>query len=123
MSTSDPLRYFVDVGGQSYEVRELSGREKISAPYEFSVRFSVPVPDGLEPEEIVKGEVGIVLMRDDLLVRRIDGIITDASLGAMVRGVHEVELVIEPRLSLARYRTDIRVFRNMTVPEIVMDTL
>src|SRR6185436_7413801 len=35
----------------------------------------------------------------------------------------ELILVIEPQLALARHRTDIRLFRDQTVPEIVTQVL
>jgi len=123
MSADNPLRYHVEVGGQRYEAREVSGREAISTPYQLTARFSVATAFEIDPEAQIKSEAALVLMRDSAPVRRIDGIITDISLSASVRGVHEVEIVVEPRLALARHRTDMRVFRNMTVPEIVMDTL
>jgi len=123
MATDNPLRYFVEAGGQLHELREFSGDEKISTTFKLEARFSVESADAIDPDALIKSDAAVVLMRDGLPVRRIDGILTDVALGASVRGVHEVELTLEPRLSLARYRTDLRVFRNMTVPEIVTDTL
>lgn len=123
MATDNPLRYFIEAGGQLHEVRELTGAEKVSATFRFEVRFAVETADMPDPEELVKSDAALVLMRDGAEVRRIDGVLTDVAVGASIRGVHEVELVLEPRLSLARFRTDLRVFRNMTVPEIVTDTL
>jgi type VI secretion system secreted protein VgrG len=123
MATKDPLRYFVQLGAELHEVRELEGHEKMSATFRFEARFQADTALGLDPDALVKSEAHILLMRDGELVRQIDGIVTDLSLGASIRGGNEVEVVIEPRLSLARFRTDIRVFRNMTVPEIVTDTL
>jgi type VI secretion system secreted protein VgrG len=123
MATENPLRYFVLAGEKLHEVRELQGLEKVSATFRFDIAFAVPLADMPDPDALVKTDAALLLMRDGLTVRRIDGILTDVAVGASIRGVHEVELVLEPRLSLARHRTDLRVFRNMTVPEIVTDTL
>lgn len=123
MATENPLRYFLEAGGQSHEVRELTGYEKVSGTFRFDVRFAVEDLDMVDPDALIKGDAALLLMRDGREVRRIDGILTDVAIGASIRGVHEVEMVLEPRLTLARFRTDLRVFRNMSVPEIVADTL
>ncbi len=123
MATQNPLRYFVALGGTLEELRELTGKEQMSTPFRLEAKFLASSPVGLDPDSLIKSDVAIVLSRDGMPVRTISGIITDVSLGASIRGGHEVELVVEPRLSLARFRSDLRVFRNMTVPEIVMDTL
>jgi uncharacterized protein involved in type VI secretion and phage assembly len=111
-----PLRYFIELGGELYEVRELRGREAVSHPFRIEAAFVVSDDFPPDPDDLIKSEVAILLQRDGTLVRRIDGIVTDISVSATIRGVPDLQLVIEPRLSLAGYRTDIRVFRNMTVP-------
>lgn len=123
LSTDNPLRYFIETAGQLHEVRELKGKEKVSTTFRFEVRFAVPLLQMPDPDELIKTDAALLLMRDGLVCRRIDGILTDVGVGASIRGVHEVELVLEPRLTLARLRTDLRVFRNKSVPEIVTETL
>jgi type VI secretion system secreted protein VgrG len=123
MATENPLRYFLEAGGQLHEVRELRGSEKVSGTFRFEIHFGVEEAHMADPDELVKGDAALVLMRDGREVRRIDGILTDIAVGAVIRGVYDVEMVLEPRLALARFRTDLRVFRDMTVPEIVTDTL
>jgi type VI secretion system secreted protein VgrG len=123
MSISDPLRYFIEIGGQIHEARELSGTEKVSTPFWLTARFFVSASTDIDLEGLVKGAAGVLLMRDDRLVRRIDGVATAISLSASVRGAHELDICIEPRLSLARHRSDMRVFRDMTAPDIITDTL
>ena len=123
MSTQDPLRYYVEVNGLRYLVRELTGIERVSSTFRFEIRFAVELLEMPDPDALVKENGAVLLVRDGVVVRRIDGIFTDVAVGASIRGVHEVELTLEPRLSLARYRKDLRVFRNKTVPEIVTETL
>ncbi|MBK8259155.1 MAG: type VI secretion system tip protein VgrG [Polyangiaceae bacterium] len=123
MATLDPLRYFLEIGGQIHEVRELKGEEKVSSPFRFEAAFSIEMHELFDPDSLIKTGANIVLMRDGMVARRITGLITDISVGASIRGVFDVDVVVEPRLRLASYRTDMRVFRNMTVPEIVADTL
>ena len=123
MATENPLRYFVSLAGLLHEAREVSGAERVSTTFRLTARFQSDNPFSCDPEALIKTDASVRLMRDGEVVRRIDGVVTDVSLGASIRGGHEVEVVIEPRLTLARFRTDLRVFRNMTVPEIVTDTL
>ncbi len=123
MSAKKPLRYFLELGGQSYEVRELRGRESLSTPFRIEAGFVISDPFPLDPDELIKSETVIVMRRDEIMVRQIHGIVTEISVSATIRGVPDMHVVIEPRLSLARHRTDLRVFRNMTVPEIVVDVL
>ena len=123
MSGKKPLRYFVELGGQSYEARELKGREALSTPFRIEAGFVINTSFPPDPDDLIKSEATIVLRRDEEIVRQIHGIVTEISVSATIRGVPNVHVVIEPRLSLARHRTDMRVFRNMTVPEMVVDVL
>ncbi len=123
MTSFKPLRYFIEVGGQSYEAREVSGHEAMSTVFCFEAGFNVDRDFPPDPDDLIKSDATIVLMRGDLTVRRIQGIVTELSVSSTIRGVPDMHIVIEPRLSLARHRTDLRVFRNMTVPEMVVDVL
>lgn len=123
MSAKKPLRYFIELGGQSYEVRELQGKEAVSTPFRIEAGFVAGTAFPPDPDELIKSEAVIVLRRDEEIVRQIHGIVTEISASATIKGVSDLHVVIEPRLSLARHRTDLRVFRNMTVPEMVVDVL
>ncbi|HLM75229.1 MAG TPA: hypothetical protein VK459_21105, partial [Polyangiaceae bacterium] len=96
MATENPLRYFIEAGGQLHEVRDLSGKEKVSGTFRFEIRFGVEDVDRVDPDALVKSDAALVLMRDGREVRRIAGILTDIAIGASIRGVHDVEMVLEP---------------------------
>jgi len=123
MSEKHPLRYFLQVGDAVAPVREIEGREAMSAPFRFELRFTLD--DGLwaEPEDLLKRAALIRMERDGEHVRSIAGIVTEIAAEATTRGVTEVLAVIEPHLALLRHRTDHRVFRNKTVPQIVEEVL
>lgn len=117
-----PLTYWVDVDSRSFLVREIVGREALSTPFRLEVVFRISEGDPLVPSAVVKSKASIRLERDGLS-RVIDGIVTRVTTRAALRGALETRLVIEPRLSLARHRQDIRVFRDKTAPEIVVEVL
>jgi type VI secretion system secreted protein VgrG len=124
VSSEHPLRYWIEIGGQSYEAREVRGREQVSTVFRIDASFVVDSALPPDPDALIKTAASIVLSRDDGgATRRIDGIITDVALGASIRGAPDLSLTIEPRLSLARHRTDVRVFRDKSVPDIVEEVL
>ena len=122
MSISTPLRYWVDVAGRSFSCREVKGEERMSAPFRLELRFVIPDGAPLSPADIVRKPATVRLERD-VHIRSIEGLVTEVSVGAVKRGAPEVHLVIEPSLALLRHRTDIRLFRQKTVPEIVTEVL
>ena len=121
MST-ETVRYVLELGGLRLAAREVSGREALSTPFRFEVKLHVNRDDCV-PSRLVRTAAALSLEDDRGERRRIDGIVTDISLGAAVRGSPELCLVIEPRLALARHRSNMRIFRDRSVPEIVTQVL
>ena len=113
----EPLRYFLELGGQSYEIRSIKGEEKISSPHRFDVLFNVESSDPIHPDMVVSGPATLVLQRKGS-VRRIATRVTEFLRSATRKakggttGGGEVAITLEPRLAMLRKRTDIRVFRN-----------
>src|SRR5690348_454064 len=108
---ASPLRYRLDLEGQSFPLRAVSGVEAMSAPFSLTLRLG---GDGLpaEPEALLRRVATVVLARDEEHARTITGLVTEAAVSGAVRGLPEVRLVVEPPLALLRHRTDIRVFRD-----------
>lgn len=132
MKDNHPLRYFVEIAGRRYEVRDVEGRETISKPFHFELAFALVDTmrrdaaqgrDVLDPDDLVKTEVTLLLERDGVLERAIHGLVFEARLHATLTGVPDLQLVVKPGLSLLQHRTDIRVFRNKTAPQIVTEVL
>jgi type VI secretion system secreted protein VgrG len=126
MSAAEPLRYVIDLGGRAHEAREVEGRERVSTPFRLDVRFVVDdarLASALDPEALAGEPVALRLERGGRVARSIDGVATEVAIGASARGAHEVHVVVEPRLALARHRRGNRVFRDRTVPEIVVEVL
>src|SRR5215207_765432 len=117
-----PLEYWIQFGPHALPVRVISGQESLSRPFRFEVVFAVDRAMDFDPDEWIGAAATIVIGRDRL-ERRIDGLVTDLSIGAVTRGAADVAMIVEPRIALARHRIDIRIFRERTVPEIVAQVL
>ena len=124
----EPLRYFLELLGQSYEVRSIKGEERISATHKFELLFNVESTDPIHPDMVVSGPATLVLMRKNS-VRRISTHVTEFMRSATRKGRGgttgggEIAVTLEPRLAMLRKRVDIRVFRDKTAPEIVTQVL
>jgi type VI secretion system secreted protein VgrG len=119
----EPLRYFAEIAGGTFEAREVRGVEALSTAFRFEAVWNLP--RGVEPpdpDEVV-GTSGSLRLLRGAHVRNVDGVVTDFSVSATARGTPEVRAVLEPRFALTRLRKDIRIFRDKTVPEIVTEVL
>lgn len=123
MSERHPLLYWLQLAGGEHAVREIEGREAMSAPFRFELRFTVEGGLWADPEDLLKQSALIRMERGGEHIRAVAGIVTEIVAEAKVRGVTEVSAVIEPQLALLRHRTDTRVFRDQSVPEIVTEVL
>ncbi len=123
MSDRLPVRYFLEVLGFRGPVGRLEGHEAVSAPFRFEATLRLEADQAIDPDEAIKTGASIVIASEDGQHRRIDGVVTEARVRATLSGAPDVRLVIEPRLALLRHRSDLRVFRDQTVPEIVNDLL
>ena len=129
--TDEPrvLQYYVQLtgGGQVWQfpAREVRGTEHISRPWRLEIAFAlkalVGLAEALDPDDVVREPIAISLMRNRTVERVITGIVTDISVTATAAGTPEVRLIAEPRMSLLRHRSDVRIHRNLTVPQIVTE--
>ncbi len=124
-----PLTYSIELPGFEILVRELRGTERLSAPFALEARFALDpqtmtgLPEAFDPEALVKANATIVMKRGDVVVRRVEGIASKVHLGCSLSGVPEVMVVVEPRLALLRHRADVRIHRDLTVPQIVREVV
>jgi len=125
VANDEPLRYFIEVGGQTYEVKTVRGEEALSRTYRFELTWHVEPTDPLDPDAVVGSDAALILMQEGEQ-RRIQGVVTRVKRMATREknaGAGRVTLVLEPRLATARFRVDIRVFRDKTAPEIVAEVI
>ena len=127
MSTSakDPLRYLLDIGGQTRVTSSVTGTESISKPWRFDIELQVDPDDPLDPDAVIGGDATLVLHRDGDL-RKIEGVVTriTRAAGSFTEAKsRRVRVVLEPRIATARHRKDIRVFRDKTAPQIVAEVI
>ncbi|HEY4118166.1 MAG TPA: type VI secretion system tip protein TssI/VgrG [Byssovorax sp.] len=122
--TRAPLTSTLEIDGHALTVAAFRGEERMSTPFRVDVSVLLEQHHALSPDACVKRAATLHLQRGAEHVRSISGIVTDVAVEAALRhGTRRAELVLEPRLALARFRKDVRIFREMTVPEIVVDVL
>lgn len=122
-----PLLYNIEVGPFVFRVREIKGTEHFNQTWRLHAKFVLDpqtmrgAPDAFDPDVVYKETATISMERDGIPVRRIQGIVSEVELNAAITGFPEVEMVLEPRLALLKHRRDVRIHRNLTVPEIVTE--
>lgn len=124
MSASDqPIRYALELGGVRRPARVVRGEERINDVHRFEIELHLEAGDEVVPEAVLDGIAAVELCRDAEVVRRIEGVAFEVEVGSVrAKGsTRELRVVIEPRLARLRYRSDIRVFRDKTAPEIVRE--
>jgi type VI secretion system secreted protein VgrG len=120
--SGQPLVVQLAINGFDLVVRELRGREAMNEPFRLEIEAFLPEGVEIDPEATVKTEASILLAREALR-RRIDGLVTEIFVTRSIRGRPALRVVLEPRWALTRFRTNIKIFRNMTAPDIVREVL
>jgi type VI secretion system secreted protein VgrG len=125
MATEDPVLYYIELGGTTYRVTTVKGKEALSQTYRFDITLHLEPTDALDPDAIIGSDATLLLSRATS-ERRIQGVVTDIKRAATRKknaGTGQVTVVLEPRLALAKHRVDIRVFRDKSAPEIVAEVI
>lgn len=123
-SAVEPARYWLQLPDGTYPIREIRGTEQLSKPFRFEIELRLEKgQDSLTAAELSRCDALIGLHRGQALQRVLRGVATEIRVGASLEGTPDVHLVVEPHLALLRHRTDSRVFRDKTVPEIVDEVL
>ncbi|MCP4010829.1 MAG: hypothetical protein GY726_15110, partial [Proteobacteria bacterium] len=68
---------------------------------------------------MVKTDARVILLRGDTPVRVISGVVTEIAIEEVEKGRPEISVRIEPRFSLARYRSNIKAFLQKSALDIV----
>lgn len=118
-----PLLYWLDLGGIRFEVRDLSGVEEMFKPFRFEIAFAEDEGAMIDPDAVIRSEAVLHMTRGPIDERSVKGLVTSISVGVSAKRAPEIRVVLEPRLALARFRQDIRIFRNKTAPEIIVEVL
>jgi type VI secretion system secreted protein VgrG len=125
--TPHEIRYIVTVASQRFEVRTLRGREALSEPSRFVLTFNVPIEDDIDPDGMTGAQAKLHIERNGVDIRTLEFVVMRAerAAAAMAPGVVQtvVELELASMLTLAQYRVDSRVFRDLDVPTIVTQVL
>ena len=126
MATASPLDvlnqaygYLFDLAGNLYSPRIVRGEEGLSRTFRFELQFRAEDSSSLHPRNLSGYSGSLNIERNGVLLRRLFGIFTEARLSASGRGARELRATFEPRMALLAHRSNCRVFRDKTVPEIV----
>ncbi len=119
----DAVVYRAVLKGTWWRIREIHGEERLSHPSRFEARFVTDAGDLLDPDTLAGSEAAVVVERGGLAVRRMPGFVSEAWISATVTGSPELHAVVESYLARLRFRSNCRVFRDMTAPEIVAKVL
>ncbi len=125
---SDPVLFYqLELAGKTYDATRVRGSERMNAPFRFEVVLVLEPGDPLEPNAVVRTDAKLILHRENRGPEREQaGIVTSITRKATRRGFAggcEVHVVVEPKLSLLAYRTDIRIFRNKTAHQSAKEVL
>ena len=122
-----PLTYRIEGASWGFLIREIEGTEQLSRAWRLHAKFKLDhqtmtgIAADFDPDDVIKHTATIVLERDGLVVRRIQGVVMECELSATMTGAPEIEMVVEPRLGLLQHRRDVRIHRNLDVPQIVTE--
>jgi type VI secretion system secreted protein VgrG len=117
-----PTLYWVQLPGGRVVVREIRGTERLSQPFHFEAEVRLEEDQlGGTAASLVRKLLWFGIERDGRPARRLVGIVSEASLSAVIGGQPLLKLVLEAPVSLLRHRVDYRVFRDKSVPDIVSE--
>ncbi|WGK60097.1 type VI secretion system tip protein TssI/VgrG [Pantoea sp. SS70] len=98
----------------------LRGEEQLSTPFRWLARFTTA--DGADPGDALGKEV-TCRIGEEKEQRLIHGVVTQLEQQHGQDGAGYFEALIEPRLVATRKRSGLRVFQNITVPDLVESLL
>ncbi len=123
-SAQQPVRYLIQLPDGLRPLRLVRGREGLSQTFRFELELRMEQGQAsLGSDELARAEVVLVLQREQITQRTLRGVVTEVRISASRQDAPELKLVVEPLLALLRHRTDCRVFRDKSVPEIVDEVL
>ncbi|HAK61152.1 MAG TPA: type VI secretion system tip protein VgrG [Nitrospiraceae bacterium] len=118
-------QFTISIEGVSEKLRvyEFSGNEQISLPFSYAVTVAT-TDNGLEFGSIVgKSVVLTILDLESEVSRYVTGIVSSIEQGSIGRKYTLYDVEIVPRIKLLDYRTDSRIFQEMSAPDIVKQVL
>ncbi len=120
---SQPLIYWLNLGGHEMVVRALNGREALNEPFRFELEmFLKEEQAGLDPDALIKSDAQLVLVRETP-ERRLSAIVSEISVTETTTGAPVLTVVLEPRFALARFKQNVKAFLHKDVVAIVSEVL
>ena len=122
-SPGNTQRLTLDISNCIEDLRifELSGQQTLSAPYEFTARFTCGIPD-LDLSQLAK-QAAIITLYYKNESRYFHGIIKYAAMKGENGQSYLYEISLVPRLWFLNYRSNCRIFQHKSVVQIISQLL
>ena len=104
-------------------LESIDGREALSTPYTFTLRFRPSGDDPLALADLLGARTELLIRRPDGEERKIHGVLREVSLEGVRAGHPHYRALLVPRLALLDQALDSRIFQNKSVPEVVKEVL
>lgn len=103
-----------------WRVRRAALREGLSENYKVQLELGSNAGD--DATALLGHPCTLTLLRDDA-ERAVQGIVSRVSRGDLLRDMEVIEVEVVPALEALAHRTDIRIFQDKTIPEVLDEVL
>lgn len=104
-------------------VLQVSGRERLSAPYRFQIDLRTAEGAELALEDLVGQDAVLTLTRTDGTERKVHGLVLALELTGVSAGQPLYRAVLGPRLATLAHLRRSRVFQDLAVPDLAQQLL
>ena len=119
--TQDKQRIKLDtpLGKDTFLVQRMSGQETISKPFQFSFQV-VTESESIDQTKLIGKSITCSVKCNDGSERFFSGIVSSLVAGGVVEArFRQYQIMMVPWLSLLSYRSDCRIFQEMSAPDII----
>lgn len=112
---------FVGQAASSLVLMSLEGEERLSAPYDYTIRFRSTLTPS-ETARLLGGELACQIGTGQRS-RYVQGVVTEMEAESDDRGIGTWRVRLQPRLALLKLGRNLAVYQNITVPDLVCQLL
>ncbi len=119
--TQDKQRIKLDtpLGTDIFLVQSMSGQESVSKPFHFSFQV-ITEEDKIDQTKLIGKSICCSIAGNDGTDRYFSGVVSSLSVGGVVESkFRQYQVSMVPWINLLEYRSDCRIFQEMSVPDII----